>query len=144
MAVLDRDFLYDYHTSFFKEQWSQGKLDKIIRAIGQYAASYKIEAIVFIHGELHYVTAEIRQLLTAIKDYFENHDIAVHRYQFSDLRSFYGESRAKRRTLMQTLADRFPELRLAHRKELVNHKKYYTKLFEAIAGALIHTEHCLS
>jgi hypothetical protein len=83
-------------------------------------------------------TPALKELVRCIRTYFEQQNIPVSVKtpdSFASLCLPY--TRKRRKALMRAVVKRFPELERLYQKELQNKVKYYFKLFEAVAVAML-------
>jgi hypothetical protein len=77
-------------------------------------------------------------LISLIRNYFEEKNVQVKTIQVAAVYSLCPDGQKKtKKILMKVLIDKFPELRYFYNRELRNKKRYYVKLFEAVAIALL-------
>lgn len=88
----------------------------------------------------YHQTKAFKQLAKGIKRYFTEKDIAFATQKPEALYSLCspGEKKTKK-ALMINLTLQFPQLTYYCQKELRNKSKYYIKVFEAVAAAMLNS-----
>ncbi len=136
LAIIYRDNLIDYKIHLHKSPWSPSKAYKIITSLEPCVRRYSIRNVILSIPYEHHTTKESKYLISVIKKYFEEKNIPFKTAQPETLFSLYPEGQKKtKKALMKSLTEKFPELRYCYNKELRNKKRYYIKLFEAVAVA---------
>ncbi|MEK7228202.1 MAG: hypothetical protein AAB681_02515, partial [Patescibacteria group bacterium] len=136
LAIINQGCLVDYSIHLHKSSWSPSKADKIITSLEPCVRRYCIKNIVLSIPHVHYQTKEFKTLISGIKKHFETKDLTVYTEPPETVYSFCPpEQKKTKKAMMKSLANRFPELGYSYLKELRNKKRYYIKLFEAVAVA---------
>lgn len=142
MAVIQNQILVDYRTRLFKDHWTPEKYKRILDGIIQCIEEQAITSVALVVPPRHYSNRETRALLAKIPLLCKRRKLPLTTFKVKDLYVLVQNDRAKKRALMQALALLFPELSIAQKKELANRKRYYTKLFEAVAAAALQQRSC--
>lgn len=139
LAIINEGKLTDYSIHLFKASWSPSKATEIITSLEPCVRQYCIKRVVLSIPPKHHQTREFQALALRIEEYFLSLKIPVSIVTRGELLSLCttGHKRTKR-VLMQLICDRYPELKYCQEKELRNKNKYYHKLFEAVAAAILH------
>lgn len=140
LAIINQGCLVDYSIHLHKSSWSPSKADRIITSLEPCVGRYCIKNVVLSIPHVHHQTKEFKDLICHIKKHFKAKDLPVYSEPSETLYSFCPpEQKKTKKAMMKSLAKRFPELGYCYLKELRNKKKYYIKLFEAVAVA-VHRE----
>jgi hypothetical protein len=137
MAVLRKGTLHDYSVKLFKERWSEEKVQKMIGCITAYAAHHRITSIALTLPHEHHKNQETATLIAQITRTCRAKKIRLSTYYPQAFAGLCQETKAKKKALMRGLAEVYPELVPLYRKELRNRRRYYHKLFEAVAAATL-------
>jgi hypothetical protein len=141
LAIIKQNSLVDYSIHLHKQSWSAAKAKMIISSLEPCARKYSIKRVVLSIPYAHHQTEAFRQLIYAIREYFEAKKIPVYAETPEALDSFYPPGQKKtKKALMHAITLRYPQLTLCYRKELRNKNKYYIKVFEAVAMASLYLE----
>lgn len=140
MVILHRGEILDYKVQFYRQAWSNAKAVHIIKSLDAYRIQHPIRSIALYIPYEHYTTKETAALLKCISAHYKKKAIALTTYEAPSLNSLCETTRAKKKSLMASLAGRYPELRHIRYKELRNKTKYYHKLFEAVGVATLLTQ----
>lgn len=137
MAVVNDNTLFDFKTRLFKEGWSTVKASRIITCLLHYVREHHVTSIAIVIPHVHHQTPQSKALIEKITVSFRKKEIKVSTYSPEAFHSFCEKTKTKKKTLMQEMATIHPELSYLRRKELSNKNKYYIKLFEATAVAML-------
>ncbi len=137
MAIIKDRELYDFKIHLFKEKWSNEKLKRILAHITPCIEQHAIANIALTIPHAHYQNKETKKLITQIKTVCEKKNCSVTTYTPHSFHSLFEETRAKKKALMKSLVEKYPELLFPYRKELKNKRRYYHKLFEAVAAGTL-------
>ena len=138
IAIINKGDLAEYSIHLYKSSWSPSKANLMITSLEPCVAQYSIKRVVLSMPPKHYQTKEYRHLVSCFRVYCVERGISFLTENYKTLRVFCNESRRKtKKAMMQSLAERFPELRRYYHKELHNRNKYYVKLFEAVGVAAL-------
>ncbi len=141
LAIIYRDNLIDYKIHLHKSSWSPSKANKIITSLEPCVRRYSIRNVILSIPYEHHTTKESKYLISLIQKYFEKQNIPVKAVSPEAFYPLYPEGQKKtKKVLMKSLTEKFPELRYCYNKELRNKKRYYVKLFEAVAVASLKEE----
>lgn len=141
LAIINRDSLVDYSIHLHKSSWSPSKANKIITSLEPCARRYCIKSVVLSIPYEHHQTKPWKYLKSRIRKHFKSKGIPVYTETPETLYSFCPQEQKKtKKALMESLAERFPELSYCYYKELRNKSKYYIKLFEAVAVATLREQ----
>jgi len=139
LAVINQGVLVDYKMQFTKNAWSPEKATKILAGLEPCIAEYSITKVVLSMPHAHHQTEAFRYLVRRIQALCKKKNIS---FIAEPPEAFYplfapGVKNTKK-NLMQALSLDFPQLAKCQYKELRNKRKYYIKLFEAVAVATLH------
>jgi len=141
MAVMKENTLVDYYVSLRKEAWSPQKKDKFLASLKPWITSYTISSVALAIPYEHHTTKEIKELLECIKECFAEKNIPVYSYHRKSFHLLYEDDQPKtKKMMMYNLCNIYPELSRYYHREIRNRNRYYTKLFEAVALANIHSK----
>lgn len=135
IAVVKKTVLLDFNVHYYKESWSEVKANRILGCLTQYHKRHSITNIAIAIPYAHYQNKETKALIKLIEKHCRKKKILLSSYQPEAIHSLHQEAKAKKKALMKCLTDHYPELIPIHKKELRNKRRYYFKLFEAIAVA---------
>lgn len=139
-ALIINTHLHHARVWAFPGVWSPIKLQKVMTKLQRKIKEYHITAIaVKVPSHAHH-TAGIKALVSAIQAYCDTNTIQLHICTIRDIKVPYRIGKRHKRHLMCSIAEKYPKLYGAARKELTNRNSYHTKMFEAVAAAeLLHT-----
>ncbi len=138
-AIIHKGLLTEYQVRLYKASWSPSKATRIITSLEPCVRRYCITEVILSIPPRHHQTAAFRELIGVIKTFCKERSIAVHTKTMSQVYSLCPADGWKtRNALMQVLVQRFPQLLYYHKKELRNKNKYYIKMFEAVAVAMLY------
>jgi hypothetical protein len=141
LAIITQNSLVDYSIHLHKQSWNAAKAKMIISSLEPCVRRYSIKRVVLSIPYAHHQTEAFRHLIYAIREYFEAKEIPVYAETPEAFDSLYPPGQKKtKKALMHALTLRYPQLTLCYQKELRNKKKYYSKLFEAVAVASLYQE----
>jgi hypothetical protein len=110
----------------------------IVTSLEPCVRQYCIKRVVLSIPYAHHQTKGFKLLISRIRASFEAKNIPVYTEPPEALHSFCQTGQKKtKKALMESLAHTFPELWYCYHKELRNKKRYYIKLFEAVAVATL-------
>ncbi len=135
IAILKDKVLLDFNVHYYKESWSGTKAYRIIGCLNQYHKRYLINNVAIAIPYEYYQNRETRALTKLIEKHYNKKKILVTPFSPEALHCIHQETKAKKKAMMECLTGYYPELLLIHRKELRNKRRYYFKLFEAVAVA---------
>lgn len=139
LAVLQSDCLIDYSVKLFKEPWSPAKMDHILTSLTFAIDNYNITDMVLSIPPIHYQAGPFQELWMEIATLGHTKSLNVVMYRQGELQVLCGkEERMTRRSLMEALILRYPELETYYKLEVRNKNKYYHKMFEAIGAATLY------
>lgn len=140
-AIIEKGVLAEYSIRLFKTSWSPSKATRIITSLEPCVRQYSIKKVVLSIPPPYHQTEAFKLLLSRLSKYFEHKQIPVVFASPEQLLSLCAiHEKQRKKTLMDTLCKRYPELIYCHKKEVRNKSKYYIKLFEAVAAATLHQE----
>lgn len=140
-AIIEKGVLAEYSIRLFKTSWSPAKATRIITSLEPCVRQYSIKTAVLSIPPLYHRTEAFNVLLLRLSKYFERKQIPVVFVSPEQLLSLCAtHEKQRKKTLMDTLCKRYPELVYCQKKEVCNKSKYYIKLFEAVAAATLHQE----
>ncbi len=86
----------------------------------------------------HHQTKAFKLLITSIREYFKSKSIPVFAETPEAFTSLYPPGQKKtKKVFLQALTLQYPQLSLCYYKEIRNKKRYYIKVFEAVAVAAL-------
>lgn len=140
IAILADTELLHARVHTFRGAWSKQKLQSILGHINQYMGQYELTDVVLKVPAEAYPSGGIIQLTKGIELLVAKKALSIRFCSLSALHKKYysgngGKSSAA--TTMSVLAIQYPELHQECKKELHTSRKYYRKLFEAIAAVLL-------
>lgn len=137
LAIVIDTELHDFHTHLYKEPWSKRKEKQIVSRIAQCIARHSITHIALTIPYAHYENNETKALIEGIRTHCAKRLCSLTRYSPTALCAISQGARAKKKALMKHVAELYPELMFIYRKELTNKRRYYHKLFEAVAAGTL-------
>jgi RNase H-fold protein (predicted Holliday junction resolvase) len=137
LAIIKNHLLIDFKTRLFKESWSDQKVERFMAELIRCIKAHHITKIALTVPHEYHSTEKAKALITHINAICRAKKISISTYNPKALNWFCEKAKAKKKALMHELATRYPELTYIHRRELRNKSKYYIKLFEAVAVALL-------
>ncbi len=141
LAIINQRGLVDYSIRLHKSFWSPSKADTIITSLEPCVRQYCIKRVVLSIPYAHHQTEAFKYLIVRIRQFFEEKHIPV----FTETpKAFHtlcpaGKKKTKK-ALMEALTLKYPQLTYCYQRELRNRKRYYSKVFEAVAVATLHEE----
>jgi len=113
----------------------------IVTSLEPCVRQYCITRVILSIPHVHHQTDAFTHLISCIKEYFEAQNIPVYTETAEAIYSLCppGEKKTKK-VLMNALCLLFPQLSYCYHKEMRNKNKYYIKLFEAVAVAMLNQE----
>lgn len=135
IAILEETTLLDFNVHYYKESWSGTKPYRIIGCLNQYHKRYPINNVAIAIPYEYYQNKQTKALIRHITKHYSKKKILVTSYHPEAIHCLHQETKAKKKTMMKYLTNYYPELVPIYRKELRNKRRYYFKLFEAIAVA---------
>lgn len=144
MAIInEHGALAEYSIHLHKSPWSPSKADLILTSLKPCVRQYCITRVNLSIPYVHHQTEAFRQLIYRIRAFFEAKGIPVFAETPEAFHSLYPPGQKKtKKVLMHLLTVQFPQLTYCYQKELRNKNKYYIKLFEAVAVAVIQKRNC--
>jgi len=141
VAVLQKDVLLDFNVHYFQEAWSESKAYRILGCLNQYFKRYPVTHIAIAIPYEYYQNKETKALIKLIQKHSLKKNLELITFQPESIHYFHQDTKAKKKAMMEGLTILYPELLGIHKKELRNKRRYYIKLFEAVAVArLLHLE----
>lgn len=137
LAIIQNGHLSEYKVLLHKQPWSPAKVTQIIASLEPCVRRYSIKKVVLSIPHAHHTTKEWKYLAAKMEKYFSAKQIHFEKRSCQALYSLCSEGQKTKKTLMFSLAARFPELSGFYYKEMRNRNRYYTKLFEAVGMALL-------
>ena len=135
IAILKDKVLVDFNVHYYKESWSGTKAFRIIGCLNQYDKRYSINNIAIAIPYEYYQNKETKALTKLIEKHYYKKKLLISAFTPEALNSLHQETKAKKKAMMECLLEYYPELSSLHKKELRNKRRYYFKLFEAVAVA---------
>ena len=143
LAIINHhNALEDYSIHLHKSSWSPSKANMIVTSsLEPCARQYCINQVILSRPHEYHQTERYKQLVSHIKEYFDGKKIPVYEKPASAFHSLCPpEQKKTKKALMQALTLQYPQLTLCYHKELRNKKRYYIKVFEAVAVAALHEQ----
>jgi hypothetical protein len=137
LAIIQDNELHDFNVHLFKEKWSDQKVKRIIGHIKRCVREHAITNIALTIPYAHYQNRETKKLITQIKTFCDKKNCSVTTYSPAEFQCLCEDARAKKKALMKSLVEKYPELHHPYRKEITNKRRYYHKLFEAVAAGTL-------
>ncbi len=135
-AIINQDRLEDYSIRLFKSPWSPSKATQIITSLEPCVRRYSITKVVLSIPREHHQTKAFRDLRIQLKQHFESYGIAFHTKHIRTVVPHAPKDKRKsKRALLDFIVQKYPELQYCYLRELRNKKRYYIKVFEAVAVA---------
>ena len=139
LAIIKQGTLVDYSIRLHKSSWSPSKVTEIITSLEPCVRQYCIKSVCLSIPQVYHQTEGFKVLICRIREYFEKLQIPVYSHPLSALYALCPPGQKKtKKSLMEALVISYPQLTYCHQKELRNKTKYYYKLFEAVAVAMVH------
>lgn len=141
LAIINSDRLVDYSIHLHKSAWSPSKANMIVASLEPCVRQYCINRVVLSIPHAYHQTKGFKQLISRITALFEAKKIPFYTEPPQTLYSLCQTGKKKtKKAMMEALALKFPELTYCYHKELRNRKRYYIKLFEAVAVAAVQEQ----
>lgn len=141
VAILSNNSLIEHFTHLHKSSWSPGKRDEIIQSFEPCVRQYCIKSVALSIPHVHHQTPAHCLLVEALQTFFALHDIPVYTKTPQAFEALCPEGSPKgKKEFMKAMVQRFPALTRCYQKELRNKTKYYFKVFEAVAAAVLVTQ----
>ena len=135
IAVLNPAGLLDFNVHYHKEAWSDVKASRILGCLQRHQKRYPITHLAIAIPHAHYQNKETRTLIALIRSHCRKKGILLTPYQPEALHYLSQAAKAKKKTMMERLCELYPELVPLLKRERRNKRRYYFKLFEAVAVA---------
>jgi Holliday junction resolvasome RuvABC endonuclease subunit len=138
IGVIRDGELLDARVKTFPGKWSESKQKTILGAISKLINDFNVTAVFLKTIHESRSSAALNQLIYEIKNLLEKRKTKFCLYTIIDLKRHCLERRSgNRRTLMEQITEKYPELMFDRDKEIKSRNKYYTKMFEAIGCAML-------
>jgi RNase H-fold protein (predicted Holliday junction resolvase) len=138
LAIINQGRLVDYSIHLFKSPWSASKANKIVTSLEPCVRQYCIKNVVLSIPHEYHQNSAIKNLLSRIRRYVSSKGIALSQKTPETLHSLYPTQYKKtKKRLMHELTLLYPQLTYCYLKEMQNKKRYYHKLFEAVAVGVV-------
>ena len=113
LAIINKGDLTEYSIRLYKSSWSPSKANLMITSLEPCVAQYCIKRVVLSIPPKHHQTKEYRHLVSCLSTYCKEKGIPFYPKSQEALRGFCNGSRRKtKKVVMQSIAERFPELTL--------------------------------
>lgn len=137
LAIISEGRLLDYSIRLDKSPWSPSKVTQIITSLEPCVRQYSIKMVVLSMPYHYHQTDAFKTVHTALERYCKTEKLAFTTFPAESFYLLSGEKEKRsKKAVMYSLTCLFPQLSYCFQKEMKNKKKYYTKLFEAIAAAM--------
>jgi len=141
IAIINQHGLAEYSIRLHKSSWSASKANMIVTSLEPCVRRYCIKRVVLSIPHAHHQTNQFKHLISRICAYFEAKQIPVYTQTPETLYTFCSpEQKKTKKAIMLSLVHQFPALRYYYIKEIRNKNKYYIKLFEAVAVAVLQEQ----
>lgn len=141
MAVINREALLDYSIHLNKSPWSPSKANLIIATLEPCVRQYCIKRVVLSSPHVHYHTPAYKALISSLTSYCTKNKLPLFIKTPSSFDCLFPQGVKKsKKELMKLVVELFPQLNYCYQKELRNKNKYYYKLFEAVAAAMLYQD----
>ncbi|RXK60042.1 hypothetical protein ESA94_13425 [Lacibacter luteus] len=138
LAIIHEGRLLDYSIRLDKSPWSPAKATRIITSLEPCVRQYSIKKAVLSMPYTYHQTDAFKTVLDAIRTFCKQHHIVFFTETPETIYAMCDQpEKRSKKEVMHTLTDLYPQLSYCFQKELKNKKKYYTKLFEAVAVAML-------
>jgi hypothetical protein len=138
IALISQNSLVEHSITLHKSSWSPLKRDSIIASLEPCVRQYCIKSVVLSIPHAHHQTPAQKELSEAIKVFFQSRQIPVSTKTPEAFASLCPEGTKKyKEALMTNMVTRFAALKPYYHKEMRNKHRYYFKLFEAVAMAVL-------
>lgn len=137
LAIIKQGRLEDYKIHLHKSPWSPAKAtDMITTSLEPCVRQYCIKRVILSIPYAHHQTEAFQFLVSCIREFFEQKNIPFSTQASQAFHSLYPpEEKKTKKTFMQAVTLIYPQLSLCYHKEMRNKKRYYIKVFEAVAVA---------
>ncbi|MFP5041662.1 hypothetical protein [Parasediminibacterium sp. JCM 36343] len=135
IAVIREGSLLDCNVHYYKEQWSETKAARILGCLKRYHRLHPITKAAIAIPHEHHQNKETKALIALIQGHCLQKGIPLSACQPEAFDYLHQKAKAKKKAMMLRLTEHYPELIPLHWKELRNKRRYYFKLFEAVAVA---------
>jgi hypothetical protein len=139
LAIIKQGRLEDYRIHLHKSPWSPTKANHMITtSLEPCVRQYCIKRVFLSMPYEHHQTKAFKLLITSIREYFKSKSIPVFAETPEAFTSLYPAGQKKtKKFFLQALTLQYPQLSLCYYKEMRNKKRYYIKVFEAVAVAAL-------
>jgi hypothetical protein len=138
LAIIHQGRLLDYSIRLDKSPWSPSKANKIITSLEPCVRQYCIKKAILSMPYEYHQTAAFKSLMQAFETFFKENDIAFSTQTPEAVYSFCEQKEKKsKKEVLYAITTLYPQLTYCFQREMKNKKKYYTKLFEAVAVATL-------
>jgi hypothetical protein len=138
IALISQNSLVEHSITLHKSSWSPLKRDSIIASLEPCVRQYCIKSVVLSIPHAHHQTTAFTELREALTSFFQSHQIPLSTKTPEAFASLYPPGTKKHKeALMTTMVTRFAALKPYYHKEMRNKHRYYFKLFEAVAMAVL-------
>lgn len=138
-AIIKDGQLTEYSVRLFKAPWSPSKATRIITSLEPCVRQYCIKKVVLSIPYEYHQTEAFKNLCFRLCRYFERKGVPIVLASPGMILSLcLSDEKKGKKSLMKAVCYRFPELSYCHLRELRNKNKYYIKLFEAVAAAMLY------
>jgi hypothetical protein len=138
LAIIHQGRLLDYSIRLDKSPWSPSKANKIITSLEPCVRQYCIKKVILSIPYEYHQTAAFKTLAEGIQAFCKKNQIAFFTETSASLYSLCEHPEKKtKKDAMYALTCLYPQLTYCYKKEMNNKKKYFTKLFEAVAVAML-------
>lgn len=135
IAIIKNRELITYGVKVFKGAWSKRKQNEILMIFDKLYDHYDVKCIgIKLVSPLHSSNA-VDALINCVVERAKQRGVKVMAFALHEIKKSHGLS--KRQSLNEYVAGKYPELRREYEVEQNSFNKYYTRMFEAIAIAVI-------
>lgn len=133
LAVEHDRILLDWRTRSFSGHWSDRKCKTILRFVDRFVTKHQVEGIAIKIPHPSHHSDGLTELLHGLENYFKDHRCLIYRFTVYELKNNYHGPGSSRDAMIATIVKKRPELTREYHKEIKSRKKYYAKMFEAVA-----------
>ena len=138
IAVLRDGIILEAQVHSFPGTWSKTKLRRILNLVLANIHRYDVAIIAVKLPDTLPLSKGFHQVIGSINVLGERKEVHIRYYSLSDIKKYHCPEEAQtKEVLMERLVAIHSELTIEYRRERKNRNKYYYKLFEAVAAAMM-------
>lgn len=134
IATFEGPELSDWRVKVIKGKWSKEKQQKTLVIVRSLIERYQPDVLAI--KKLHHSrsSGNLNRLVSRIKQHSKRKGLKVYQYSIKELEAFFfGEAKANKNKLAETLTSKYPFLIHEFNKERANRNSYHIRVFEAVA-----------